>query len=1670
MSDQTIAIVREIVAALATIHEPSTPQNQRVTAMQFCEDLKQQQDPALLFEAANVIIEDAGLPAHTRFFGLQLFEHIAKNVWNTCDEQTRDIMKNRALELLNAPNLLNVQDSSARTLVHKHAAVIVEIAKRDWPQAWDGLTARMDASLKAYIESQGANAEEGFIFAAILEKLARIALTPAPEMPERRRKEVQQGVFLYRKEVLPDIVNAANCAKNVYAACVVHNVVTVGARERTAAVVAANEAYNMINLTLSTLEQMLGADTLANFPALAAATSALPDHNAASQFVTSVRGGMGGVGLSDSAADHTSRLFLELIAILLEGLPMSECISNGAIALFQSSLLFPSHYPIVCGALEVFTQKAVELSDKTQNDVVLGLWAVVMAHAQASAGLLGVGASTFSTGTSDVGERELAQQRLVCDLRLLRGITSAFASVLGKACSGQSELSERVLDTFSLSYLESICGILSANSVQIQTEALMIICDLLKSWNIVHFTRTQELKANVAQCVLEAILSALYKRTFDPEVDAEFETEIIFTNALSTLRSIATTSIPLLVPLHPSAILQTFGNLVVNTMKEAYEFEVANQPGPSPVVQATLASTSDPETQAMINTRSLARVLDPFYVNSPVVDHSSVGMLESLATASEHIFRALFNVVIAPSYPDTGASHPSRKSSTGSAGVAQSPSRRRRIPLEDLPPADLQLREEILSLAAELLSTVLGFQSNELTVMMHRLRLITSFWPLYSVNEEALNAAINALIQVASLNPNHCMDVTNPALVLRTDISPASVVGSSGSAPAIEVRVTTPDCVIEVRRRATFSILYLANTIPDAMYSQLDLITNFSSTANPLTPSEQSYLVEAILAILTGASELGVDTSESIQSVTSQVLQPAFDVLRSEQYQRVMSSDDVFLELLGLNEPEQFLLNLQVENLASEQASNSVFASSGDAQVRPKFAVFSTPDILPEAYANPSDYFQLRSEIFKALTVISSVMRVLAYGPSKDRPSGDKAFTGHIVEKPGGSTIFRSTSSGMASGNSSDSLRLAVSPEHDSLYAAMYKTIVAETTPSIVALIFRAHSLGDDAVLSRLPARLHVLAAGGSGNGMLWILRRDGGLNGKGSTAPPPDRQSHLGRDVASWLDQCCELALQTLNYGTLAGDAFYNLAVEDPQTWHGLFKSIYTAPLRRAGNFLTKFVSAFLLRCPVDYYPTVLATATNGLLNILRDLLVSVWTNWQNRSTDPSVGETLGAKLLRLRGNISRALPGSEAAQSTEGPSSSNAPRRMYMDSSQGSSSRLDAFFEAPEHSEVAHERQGRQQIPGDLDELEALDECDVCDFSNATIMCLAPAMELTLRGQKELDLLALPGAAAGEAKTESSRSLTASWRSPFATGFTPGGSSDQAATASQLFMAQPPESVFCELLATTAVLRTSLLDLLFTALDLPDTGHVAWRATRALRRIMPFILYFALASSSNPLAQQKEMRARALIELRAESERNGLVPPDSLPFSTDYYLQPGSLSPITDELFDAATQAMIQCLRRLARATEDPDFEALAQGRDGASSGLNTAASSAELLFGIGGNCNSLIDECCFLIRDVLYIMTPHTPKPLLSLLELGVVNDETLPQLLNLVSFQPSNSSEARRIRSAVRAFLVKLCRGGSSTSSDTILDLAQPFLQGYVGRTGKKPTNKVDYFSVVNLFEG
>lgn len=237
--------MEEIGNALLTLHSPSTPREVRLQAQSYVDALKASDNVQHVMDTAHalVLVSDAAAPAVAvvqrplaQHFGLHLYEHLIRARWlpvSSDEEAQRSGALSEAQRASVRGTLVSAvrvyaEHGAERFIREKLAAVVTEIALRDWPQRWPSL---VDELLSSAADGGGARSAQAArdaivaaAFKALSEDVTSVGIAGAGsggggggggakyEMSARRRSELSQALHASLERILAFLCGAAERA------------------------------------------------------------------------------------------------------------------------------------------------------------------------------------------------------------------------------------------------------------------------------------------------------------------------------------------------------------------------------------------------------------------------------------------------------------------------------------------------------------------------------------------------------------------------------------------------------------------------------------------------------------------------------------------------------------------------------------------------------------------------------------------------------------------------------------------------------------------------------------------------------------------------------------------------------------------------------------------------------------------------------------------------------------------------------------------------------------------------------------------------------------------------------------------------------------------------------------------------------------------------------------------------------------------------------------------------------------------------------------------------------------------------------------------------------------------------------------------------------------------
>ena len=205
------------------------------------------------------------------------------------------------------------------------------------------------------------------------------------------------------------------------------------------------------------------------------------------------------------------------------------------------------------------------------------------------------------------------------------------------------------------------------------------------------------------------------------------------------------------------------------------------------------------------------------------------------------------------------------------------------------------------------------------------------------------------------------MGLPSPQTATTDGQKPAdSIAGAAAAAGTGAGTGQKPEPIVDVRRRACYTLLTLGKRVPHAFKPFfLTLHKQICTLAEQeqVTPGEHVYLLELllILTLETGSADEQVRFIEELAS-------PHVQFWTGNTVQSVLSSLSSFAPVAGLSNEEQQYLQSQLQQW-------TIYETQGKAH-----SLTQTPTFIP----NPTPYQDLRYKIFFTLNTLCSLIRTLA--------------------------------------------------------------------------------------------------------------------------------------------------------------------------------------------------------------------------------------------------------------------------------------------------------------------------------------------------------------------------------------------------------------------------------------------------------------------------------------------------------------------------------------------------------------------------------------------------------------------------------------------------------------------------------------------------------------------
>uniref|UniRef100_UPI00358FCC8B exportin-5-like n=1 Tax=Myxine glutinosa TaxID=7769 RepID=UPI00358FCC8B len=136
-------LCQNLVQALNIVMSLDSQPDQRIEAYKFCEEVKEN-SPCLTI--CGRLMSTKTNSAVVRHFGLQLLEHCIKFRWNNMNQEEKLQLKEDVLKII-AEGTLPIMEEEAH-IKDVASRLVVEMAKREWPQQWPEMLDELKALCK----------------------------------------------------------------------------------------------------------------------------------------------------------------------------------------------------------------------------------------------------------------------------------------------------------------------------------------------------------------------------------------------------------------------------------------------------------------------------------------------------------------------------------------------------------------------------------------------------------------------------------------------------------------------------------------------------------------------------------------------------------------------------------------------------------------------------------------------------------------------------------------------------------------------------------------------------------------------------------------------------------------------------------------------------------------------------------------------------------------------------------------------------------------------------------------------------------------------------------------------------------------------------------------------------------------------------------------------------------------------------------------------------------------------------------------------------------------------------------------------------------------------------------------------------------------------------------
>lgn len=210
-----------MLQALHTVHSDQSSNPARMQAQQQLEMFKSTQPVDLLMQTSLALLsceqdpsfsqtnDQFQLPAIiVRHFALHLQSALINTKWNSIDQASKQLIKQRCLTMISSPQTIN-----DKVAINQSAAIIKSLVFREWPQQWPDLMENLisinnqsNQLINQPLNQPISQALNGLnIFGLIIGDIAEEVVTNS--MPEQRRKELQNGLIVQMDPIFATLLS-----------------------------------------------------------------------------------------------------------------------------------------------------------------------------------------------------------------------------------------------------------------------------------------------------------------------------------------------------------------------------------------------------------------------------------------------------------------------------------------------------------------------------------------------------------------------------------------------------------------------------------------------------------------------------------------------------------------------------------------------------------------------------------------------------------------------------------------------------------------------------------------------------------------------------------------------------------------------------------------------------------------------------------------------------------------------------------------------------------------------------------------------------------------------------------------------------------------------------------------------------------------------------------------------------------------------------------------------------------------------------------------------------------------------------------------------------------------------------------------------------------------------